>query len=515
MVEKSLDQYLAPGGTDKGKKEEELGEKGVGLTYCVFMSNSFKIITRGLDKKQHGGLVKDANKWLHNGNGDIPKFEKQEFEEFSNKQNIEGKEYNTESFCSVRIEGITTTLSEDLFQKDPNQLKYILQSRTALGNTRKIWEEESPEISCYYDLNLNENSTSLERLSFEYSLPHEWNKKNSHLNEVRNKLSLMTEEKKKYSFLRDRAIWDTHRVNWNGRDIKVYGVMLPGHKVFKEINVNYLKVISAEDYEADPESTLFVPTIHISSKGIPTGVELKRPKKGGKTGYYQRCFFLIEYDYIKFDLGRKSVTWQAERKLQEAISHLFKKFEGYAKYQSDEKTEINTPEETKAEFDAEMKQKWLDANEIPDLNFDKIKYKKEPKGQEAAVAAIFHELLGADILKYYHPLVSGYAKTYDLFCLYADPNKEQSSIELVVEFKYSLESIIKDLDESIKHLHQMDLLICWDVDPDKISGFNLEAYEPGEEPYSGVTHKLETIDAHFFIPVIVLSTYISSFSKNE
>ena len=203
--------------------------------------------------------------------------------------------------------------------------------------------------------------------------------------------------------------------------------------------------------------------------------------------------------------------WQPKRRLQKAVSDLFQKFEALAPYQSDERTPSSStagPTETKAERDARTKKEWEHYHNLVDLKVPQIAYKKVPSRQEAGVAAIFHELLGAKVLKYYHPLTTGYGAQYDLHALYTDPNIGHE-LELVIEFKYALESLIKDLEEGRKYMNDIHLLVAWNADEQKLKNAGFDLDESEDKHYEGVTHEITLpIPGIDPIPVILLEDYL-------
>lgn len=55
---------LAPGGGDKSDRDEEVGEKGVGLTYTIFCGDEFEIESTSKDSNHFCGCVGSARSWL-------------------------------------------------------------------------------------------------------------------------------------------------------------------------------------------------------------------------------------------------------------------------------------------------------------------------------------------------------------------------------------------------------------------------------------------------------------------
>jgi HSP90 family molecular chaperone len=64
-----LVSLLAPHGTDKEQDADEIGEKGVGLTYTIYMSDGYEIETR-CESDTTTGCMKGAAAWK-NGQSDV------------------------------------------------------------------------------------------------------------------------------------------------------------------------------------------------------------------------------------------------------------------------------------------------------------------------------------------------------------------------------------------------------------------------------------------------------------
>lgn len=298
----------------------------------------------------------------------------------------------------------------------------------------------------------------------------------------------------------------------SGKAVKVYGVMFPGNKVFDQIAE--ARGIAATKESQDP--TLLASGIFVATKGMPTGVTIPEGSGGQYPAYYRRCLFVVESDSIRFDMGRKSMHHAYRKRLQAAVSDVFKDFEALAPYQSPERIKPKSPkaEKTKAERERETQERWSRYEGLVDLKADSIAFAKEPARQEAAVAAIFHELLGSGDLKGYIPLATGYAARYDLHAHYS--SGDGNSDRLVIEFKYSLDALIKDLENGRKNFDDLHMLVAWSANRQKLkdAGFDLDSVN--DHAYHGVTHELDLPAAIGVdnIPVILLEDFIRKLREN-
>lgn len=195
--------------------------------------------------------------------------------------------------------------------------------------------------------------------------------------------------------------------------------------------------------------------------------------------------------------------------LQNAVKQVFSKLENYAPYQSDEdvRTTAGGPSLSPAERRREIEKKWEKYEGYVDLNAPFINYKKVPFDQEASVVAIFHELIGAGKLSSYFSYNSGYSTRYDLYAKYRKEDGEE--LKIVIEFKYRLESIINDLENDIKYLEDIDLLVAWDANSQKLRDSNLYLEEVGQDIiFDGVTHILSSSSPYADKEIILLKDFL-------
>ncbi|MBF0542266.1 MAG: ATP-binding protein, partial [Nitrospirae bacterium] len=116
---------LKPFATNKRDDNDAVGEKGVGLTFVLFSCNDFRIKS-GNNNGSSTGLIKDARIWKERTD-DAPLH--LDFQESS------------ESFYGTEI---TLNKISDcpIFMLNFNQLKYTLRTKTAIGSTRFIWDND-------------------------------------------------------------------------------------------------------------------------------------------------------------------------------------------------------------------------------------------------------------------------------------------------------------------------------------------------------------------------------------
>lgn len=141
--------------------------------------------------------------------------------------------------------------------------------------------------------------------------------------------------------------------------------------------------------------------------------------------------------------------------------------------------------------------------------------KTTPK-EEQEVIALFFELIGKKILKGYFPFrVSGKAVYDALFYIDQNerdtiPQKIKASDLKTVEFKYQISGLIDDMENDLKFLDDIDLLICWENDfKDDETEYSINSLSrDGIDPYPGAQLRLKRLVKT--CQVLVLKDYLES-----
>jgi len=367
---------------------------------------------------------------------------------------------------------------------------------------------ESLEFDFYLTLNLPGINVHHKKIDACYKAPHSLVKTSEviKLEAVRDAFVKLNTAADRRKYLGSKTVYEAVTTEVEGWKIRVYGVMFPDNDTFKQLSKNPLCLIS-DDGDQTEGITLFQSGIFVGTKGMPTGMRIE-PKSGGRyPAYYKRCFFFVESPDLKFDLGRKSLHYKYTRRLQQAVANVFSKFEDIAPAQGDARVIPGEIQKSAILRAAESQEEWKDAKNLADLGEPLIQYAKIPNKQEAAVAAIFHELVGAGILKNYKTLSTSYGSRYDVHAICT--NEDGVSVEAVIEFKHSLESLVNDFQESQKNFSEIKLIVAWDASEQKIKdgGFELTSTSAGF--FYGATHTLSAaIHGIDPIEVLLLRTFL-------
>ncbi len=458
-----LPQLLNLFSTGKSDDPSSIGEKGVGLKYVLFQSSKF-IIETSDGKTAARATVVDANTWKKQTN-ETPLLLEQE-----------SLEANGNSYTKIQALGIEERPDEeDVFALSYPQMVFVFRTKTAIGNTKALWDDIL-DIKVHLEMTDINGVCNSETIPYKYLTPieklstkdfittqdfDEWNTSDRDDTQKRNKL-------------RDKLIVSSNsHLMHNNRELKYWACFVPSRKTWNQIDIiNKLATkenLDDQNWMQAWNYLLFNGNITAATKGMPTAITVTPPSVGN-AGYLPNFFIIFEDDSLKFDIGRKSFRGKTSNIYREEAKQVFNKFAKLAKYSAGALPAHATTFNREEVFD-EIKNK-------QDLNSSKVKFQKNPYDQEASVVAIFFELIGSGDITGIDPMYMGYQNKYDL---YARVNNRTT----IIEFKSHLSNIIRDFSDYTKIFDEMDYIVCWDVnDQDtaklKNEGIEVEKYEPSE-----------------------------------
>jgi hypothetical protein len=478
-----LPVLLAPFATDKEDDEDSIGEKGVGLTFVLFACNDF-YIKSGNSNGTSEGHVTEANLWKNS-------IENRELPLIHNELN--------EEFQGTLV--ILKKVDSPVFTLSFNQLKYVLRTRTSIGNTNTIWDT---------DININITLTYINQdgVEFNETLPYQYwlpidnlsNTAKIDIEEFYEYIKKDRTDQEKRTKLKNKIVYKKTIINHNNRSIKAFACFVPKRKTWDDLTISNQiatqEQLNNNDWLDKFNYSVLNPGIYTSVKGMPTGITVDHPITGA-AGAWPQIFIIFEDRYLKFDIGRKSIHGMQARIYKNHSREIFREFQRIAKYFSGEI--ITEPEWEKEDVFAEIEK-------LLDLNVSGINLRKTPRDQEASVAGLFFECIGNGRIKDINPLVSVYRNRYDLYAKWG--NKK-----VVIEFKSKLSNILKDFSDETKLFNEINCVVCWDVTEideqifqDK--GIDITVIEPNALPgttqnnFPSATHRLTL--SGFVAPIYVI-----------
>lgn len=251
--------------------------------------------------------------------------------------------------------------------------------------------------------------------------------------------------------------------------ICVYGCMVDSTKFFdavnKDIGLNNRKIMQGG--------------IQLATDSMPQG-ELITIPLGRYTGYQRTTLIIVHFKNGNPDMGRK--TFQPElkalaEKIAIRITNLFISYIDYLRPDSGEDLNIIGD---KQQFDwLQEKLSWRERNQ---LNYESIHpnftYLCAAK-EEQDVIAIYHQLVGAGIIKGLYFYRTAYNERYDGLYEYKYPNENflytnenllgvrddmpipAHSSPQIIEYKFDFEAVLRDIDKDKKKFELMRLVVCW------------------------------------------------------
>lgn len=461
MKNENIPHLLCPFSTDKENDFESIGEKGVGLKFVIFQSNLFTLKTSYISNNLISNItIKNAAQWKNSITDETLKLE-------SSTQ--EGHFDGTQ----ITVKGIE---NDTLFNLSFNSMKFILRTKTAVGNVLTIFDKE-PNVNIQFEMIDNNGKSFCETLNYKYWLPTECMKSSElcNLDDFEEWLKKDRTDKEKRNYLKDKIIYKKGLIKHNGnRELKYWACFVSKRDVWNKISIreNLLSsdIVDNEDRMQENFFNIHKPGIYTSVKGMPTGISIDAPSTG-YAGYWANIFILFEDSSLKFDIGRKSINGNIKLIYQKYAKDIFKDFTSYViKYIAGEPNLSANPswdrEDTKFTIDSMAK-----------LNSNIVNFKNIPADYNASVAAIFYELIGANKITNLIPVITGYKDKYDLYAYWENHFA-------VIEFKAHLKSIIKDFDNLEKCSNEIDYIVCWDVNDQDVIAFNNLGIDLTEITYS-------------------------------
>lgn len=273
--------------------------------------------------------------------------------------------------------------------------------------------------------------------------------------------------------------------------------------------------------------------IWLSIDGLPTGIRLDSLSHGSYLPFTVIVDVIDEKKEIKneLDSGRKGITEYRVSQIVNTVKTLLNK-EGFIKYREyvlgvdsrvssegfDAKRDLESRYSKKSEYDIDLIHRFF------------------PIDNEQEVITLFTELISKEYLHGYFPLaVSGF-DVYDglykyqtdfpqNFRLPHDPlgisehvinQYGQQEKIIIIEFKTFLKNIFRDIKEVKKRLADIDLLVCWSVEYEKINefvaseGIILKKVDQSINYMYGVTHEVLGLGRNAnYLPIIELKTVLN------
>jgi len=477
---------FAIGQSDKATQLNALliGEKGVGGSYVLLISDYFEVESAKNGKKVRA-VCENARECVYQDRE--PELRIVE----------DGSSASTQNYTKISVRS-----AEFKSYSEVDELILDLRMFTAIGNTRTAMGE------C--DMNVKVTATVITQ-------------------DAEGKEIKTTREDVPFCFFHpaleyeDLVVWyDALEKGKRGRDgapdlpLGVYGGKL---LAVRDSTMKIMAVLGDADLF---EKHRIEPMIVLGVKGAPMPVEIRPPKTGG-AGYWRNLFVLINNDAVELDVGRKSVSRKDKIELDCTLKDFFNKYVlPNAKYFMPPK-----PGPMKGALD-QMKEQ---AQGKEDLYIPAIPYAKVPsKGEELAVMAQFHELLGSGRLKGYQTLYESQDAPYDAIVRYTVKMEDigKKAQEMIkesyrkvkdkptfyaqtgfFEFKVDATDFIKDCESGgNKSIEDVMVVVAYDLNRKKMrKGWRVEAISEEDRIFDGTKFCLIHEGFNRKVPLVLIREF--------
>lgn len=503
ISKQELLEIMTPGKSLKrGINPTLRGEKGVGLSFLVFISNRFRIET--CDGTATVSLeIRDAANWVRDSAFTQPCFTNVKVEKAL-------KYEGSTRYTRIWVGGISDRpeSGEDVFGFTKHRLIHLLRTKTAIGHTAPVFYNRPPDCDIRVTLKYTDTdgiSESEDQVEYRYATPDSY-LKSSEVVEWDRYMTLAQSNKHK-SVSGKSLVRVGESTSEGGRAIRWY-VFASSRRYYDHICDQH-SLTNGEDLDIEGG-------IYLCTKGMPTGVQIT-PPKSGQAAYWPSLYILLEYNNIKWDVGRKFVGGRTLEMLKKTL--LKDIFNGIVDHLSNF-IAGSTPALAGLDNQQELDEVRTRSLALNDLKLKKVSYLKEP-AEEQGVVALFYEMIGAGLIKGYRTYSNFGKDRYDAFVKVEATTGKPYNV--FVEFKYEATSILRDFEDK-KRPRDIRLLICWTINKDKFIKDNFEIDEVNEGdtgvPFPSVTHQLTLPGRYLFgndniISVLCLSDLVSRLKVSQ
>jgi hypothetical protein len=512
------------------KRQQDLrGQKGVGATFLAYGYSFIKLQSK-TNASKLAALLRQGRQWAEDESGNVPRprFEAVEFAvpELTNETSGTSVEIVLGQSAGERPRNMSWIGAQTAEQwidvlriKTPlggvylsSPAKFLPKIELRVRSAEGSWTQVSTDRAEYYypheipnlkaqtltDIQKSiaaitgDPATQFTKLSPDF-------KKLDCIWDIWTKDDLLNEKSLFYSALdeEDRLLIERHRVI-------VYAVFLRSAKIWGEFNEDVLKLRKGQ--------RIIYGGLQIATDFMVQG-DLSIIPLTSTIGYQANSHVVVHFTDGSPDLGRKvfqpELTKLAEDLAVRAVNTM-KRYLQHMKPDTGAKT--ITPDRELHEW-KKYQEEYRERNSLS-LKLDSfpLALVSFPQ-QEQDVVALFHELVGMGVLKGFKFYASSQSDRYD--CLFYMDYEGGSQVlfdradnriginrvyELpyitepkVLEYKYSFDSLVADIDKEIKFEKQIDFVVCWQIGHKYKERFYLQSLLVGDEGSSrdifGATHQ--------------------------
>lgn len=471
MSEEDINIVLTPNVSRKSGKfvrassRRSRGEKGVGLSFLALASNLLEIRTCDGNQRQDV-VVRNARAWVLSG-GKTPK-------PIGEATTRAADAYGgSERYTIVTVGDLDPNLfNEDLFALSAPALRWVLRTRTAIGNTSYLFDGsdfESPrdeDIAVELTYVSEQGQRRRGRLPYRYATPEELVPADIVL--PFSKLAKLSDaevaRRCRGAAVRYVQQWRTASYH----HVDMYAFVIDG----REMHIYERAAKRAKKFFPDEWQGFFIAT-----RDMPTGIPLD-PRVIQPRTYERRMFVLLQDDELTLDLGRKTLAGQTAPMMRRVVESAWKDDlqRIVPRVQPSERDEPDVDESA-------LKAAVVRSRKAADLDAD-IPYLKEPD-KRSGVIAIFHELVALPDgpLPKLRTLKTSVFTLEDSLIYKGNPNGVPP---MHVLFGFDIDDIVADLEREDGRARTAQLAVVWD----ETSKRGLQMRPVKRRGADGATHEL-------------------------
>jgi hypothetical protein len=465
---------LTPNVTTKSGRYARLGrsrgEKGVGLSFLALGSNFLHIRTCDGDERQDV-TVSGARAWVRSDGASEKPVGK-------HVTDAPDEYLGSGRYTIVTIGGIDPDdFDFDLFDYRLDQLIWDLRTKTAIGNTRYLFEQpfsyrrHADEIEITLRYVDQGGAAKTVDVPYAYATPEELaeGRPVMDFDEI---VDLPADEQ--VDRLRGAAVRYVKRFRTpTSRIVSLYAYVTDGVEMRQLLD----RAKKRHGWAPPDWQGFFIATREMAT-GVPLGKSVIPTR-----AYERRIFALIVEDQLVLDMGRKTLHGQTRNMLADVVSLAWKR--DLSKVVPRVAPEVVVNDVGRAALRAAIER----SLRRKDLN-GPIPYLKTPNSR-AAIVAIFHELIGAEVdeLPRLRTLQTGTFTEDDELIYRGDPN---GALPLHVLFGLHAADVVNEIERRGAIARTADLAVAWDLGQKELAerGIAVAAADAGEHQEDGATHVL-------------------------
>jgi hypothetical protein len=548
----AFEEFLAPN-VSYYKGNQTRGSKGVGATYVAYGFNRVRVDTK-TGKFSASGEMQNARNWLHDENAsENPRVYP------TDGPLLDDKFAEFETGTSISVFFDTTTRPSELSWPNLNSAEswaVALRVKTALGSIKG--REPVDVVVIHIDKTGSQSETGLSETGFLFAYEHFSRVKR--LDEVDRKLAESLEKNGAgapipNSIKRLDAVY----IDWKTADVIREIDSLDDQE--RELLDNHpVRIVGSYVYSANvwsalskrigcrPTAGIFVPGIQLAADNMPQGEVIEVPLRR-YSGRQNQVHFVVHFENCIVDLGRKGFRKDfvdlARHICSQIVQHHFSRARACLRIDDVRKSDLLQQEKLNSWKDSlkghEKERPLVLQNENFFKPINEVSITAEPS-REQDVIALFNQLVAGGVIRGIKVVGTNEQMIYDgAFRIRCGPDYDNHEFEFeknplgigteqredfegnfpggflssdlkILEYKFSVDGLIDDLNTGDKKQSEIDLVVAWEIGSKFEEYFEVQSLliqdGYGQRDYHGLTHIFYDEHGAMVMAAIILSDLV-------